>query len=800
MLLASLVVAHGVSLLCGKVSTPIDSLNNHLREVRVALPDGATTCTLARIGTLPTHLDLVAVEQDGARVPLDLPVEVRARDLTLYDLSKPLSFALPRPAHGATLLIAGRQELTHPGRPFVLRGPRYRVGEHRGVLAVDGKLDEGLAAPFLRVATHPGSGHPDAWAKAWVRDDGKRLYAALDFASDDTDDNGDDWAEVWLGKDHYRVTVADHRFGATSMQRTPGAPYLHKVYEFSVPLPRGRDLELAFAAYGTASSIDLTGGGISRDGRRLAWRAKHPAVNGGANVSELMFYAYADGGWSLQADRLVDEGDGGFPESASWVDSTATGMLFSGNAGYTHTGIDYPEVDRVLPDGGLQVTVLDGGSDYRNVLGTSTIGGDRVAISGCGNGCNTSPVGEILYIPPDGGTPVRESTAFRYATTPAFMSDDATILSEWRYGGVNDYYRADSTWTGPFDAGTLPFVTGLGNHAQLGSMSGKNDLLALCAGGAGSLYQRDGGFVRVDAFGAPPCGAIAVNAAAQVAIDNGGAVSIFSPDGGGYLEVPIARTDAGTARYLGLADDGKSLLIEVADPASTSSGRREYYVGPLAATAMRGAALPAQAYLAAADGGNPLLSIALNGNPADLVTVGDLPVQLAGSYAGRVQAISLFQDVDQSGSVTPGDVLLQTVAPAGGVAHFTGLDLAVNSQASTFLLASALLAADAGYGSLRLSLDPSMAHATTSSTAYAFTLAGATIQGPDLTVAPPDAGTPDAGTPDAGTPDAGSSDAGAADAGAPGALKASGCGCTGAGVDGAAVAAGLLALLRRRRR
>lgn len=807
MVLAVLVVAHGINLLCGNTSIPIDTLNNHLREVRVAVPEGATSCTLSRKGTAPTHLDLVAVEQDGARVALDLPEAVRARDLTLYDLAAPLSFKLPAPARGATLVLAGREELTHPGRPFLLRGRDYKVGENRGTLAIDGKLDQGLPAPFLRIATHPGSGHPDAWAKAWVRDDGKKLYAALDFASDDTDDNGDDWAEVWLGKDHYRVTVADHRFGATSMQRTPGAPYLHKVYEFAVPLPKGRDLDLAFAAYGTASQIDLTGGGISRDGRRLAWRAEHGVPpGGGSHTSELMFYGYADGGWSLQSDRLVDEGDGGaFPSTVSVVDSTATQMFFDGHAGYLQPGqndtIAYAEVDRVQADGGLQITPLDAGTDYRNVLATATIGGDRVAVLGCGNGCGTGLLGTIRYLPPDGGTPVLESSALGFRSVNAYFSDDGTILTELPSGFVSEYRRSGSTWTGPLDGGSIPFVSGIGNHSTNG-MSGTNDLIALCASGTASLYQRDGGFVPVPAFGSPACDAVTVNGSAQLAVESAGTVSIYAPAAdGGYQATAIAQTDAGSATYLGLAEDGRSVLLEVADRTSTANGKREYYLGPLAGSAVSGAALPAQAYFAS-DAGNPLLSVAINGNPTDLITVSNLPVQLAGSYLPSVQAVSLYNDVDQSGSVTPGDVLLQTVSPDdAGVARFTGLDLAVNAQASTFVLASALVAPDAGYGNLRLSLDPSMAHAMTASTAYAFTLAGATIAGPPLAISAPDAGTPDAGTPDAGTPDAGQPDGGAPDAGSGGTgKKSSGCGCTGAGADGAAVAAGLLALLRRRRR
>lgn len=82
-------------------------------------------------------------------------------------------------------------------------------------------LPEGATLRYRRVVSYT-LGAPDAWATAWVRDDGKKLYAALDSASDDTDDPGADFAELWAsapGKPprRYRVTVEDpkHTAGAS---------------------------------------------------------------------------------------------------------------------------------------------------------------------------------------------------------------------------------------------------------------------------------------------------------------------------------------------------------------------------------------------------------------------------------------------------------------------------------------------------------------------------------------------------------------------------------------------------------
>ena len=45
-------------------------------------------------------------------------------------------------------------------------------------------------------------------ATAWLRDDGKALHAKLDFASDNTDDHGEDYAELRVGSRAFRVTDA----------------------------------------------------------------------------------------------------------------------------------------------------------------------------------------------------------------------------------------------------------------------------------------------------------------------------------------------------------------------------------------------------------------------------------------------------------------------------------------------------------------------------------------------------------------------------------------------------------------
>ncbi len=821
MLIAAVVLAHGITLSCpGAAPVTIAGLNNQVAEARVAIPEGAQRCTLTRIGTFPTHLDLVAVEQGGARVELrELAPELKLRDLTMLELAKPLTLTLAQPAHGATLIIAGRQELLPPsGHPFVLRAAPYPLGAKRDT-------------PLFKIETHPTSGHPDAWATAWAHDDGKTLFARLDFASDVTDDHGDDYAELRAGNKTFRITDEQLRFGKVSMQRTDEAPYLHKVYEFAIPLrelsqaKRGGNLQLAFAAYGTASSTDVGGGGISRDARRFAQRVEHKDVF----TSELQFYAYADGGWSLSQDRTVAE-DGGttFPLASSWVDPDAVAMYFAPYSSFNNNGVN-PEIDQIQPDGGLQITTLTGPDFTNNAIQEVALAASasRFHEMGCGNGgCFSGGMfrlddGGVVALEHDGG-------GITTASNPgaAWMTADGTRLDHAAGSGTSgsvtiaEWTRAGTTWTGPVDAGTYPVQSepsaGLtGSHAEHSSMSSQGSYLAFCDNTAASspqLWQHDGGgFVQVTT-------GLESGACSNISVDEAGALA-YSTDGGGiflarpttYASQQIAQSDGGLG-YMRLAEDNASLTVEV-QPTDAGSAR-VFYLGQLSATLLPGVAIAAPASVAADAG---LLSFVANGNPTDLVLLHDVAVRVQGTLAPSVNRVHLFRDVDQNGAVSAGDVELAAVAPSvGGVADFNTLQVGVASAASSYLLASAELLADAGAGTLQLSMDPSAARAVTATLGYDFAPAGGVVTGPQFASVAlvdggtgdaggadsgvPDAGTVDAGgTPDAGTPDAGTVDAGTSSDGGTGGSKSSGCGCTSAGPDAALFALGLLAMLRRRR-
>ena len=144
----------------------------------------------------------------------------------------------------------------------------YRLGSNPGRFALDGELrEEGLGRPFFSGYQPVGSGHPQAPTHGWVRDDGKTLYVAIDFTSDNTLDGGKDYAKVYVntpaGLKAFKASVPEQRWGRPGFTYTERAAYQHKVYEFAIPLRElgldvasasGKSLQLAFAAYGTSAN------------------------------------------------------------------------------------------------------------------------------------------------------------------------------------------------------------------------------------------------------------------------------------------------------------------------------------------------------------------------------------------------------------------------------------------------------------------------------------------------------------------------------------------------------------------
>ena len=124
----------------------------------------------------------------------------------------------------------------------------------------------GQRPPFFKVYARTGSGHPAGTTYSWVSNDEKNLYVTLDFTPDNTYDGDKDYAQVYVhtGREvkEFRVSVPETKWGRPHFTYTDKVPYEHKVYDFVIPLSElgdvaaGREVRLAFAAYGTASVFE----------------------------------------------------------------------------------------------------------------------------------------------------------------------------------------------------------------------------------------------------------------------------------------------------------------------------------------------------------------------------------------------------------------------------------------------------------------------------------------------------------------------------------------------------------------
>ena len=159
-----------------------------------------------------------------------------------------------------------------------------------------------LTSVFVE-GTAPGTGHP--WGRtsvmALVKDD--RLQLALDFEADNTLDGEKDYASLHVrtGDTIRTFTVSRdlQQWGTPHFTYTPGVPWQHKVYEFSVLLADlqadlGKPMELAFSAYGTAGPGNYS-----------------PILAYGSKNNEYLavsYYAYANGDSQIQTSLFSATG------------------------------------------------------------------------------------------------------------------------------------------------------------------------------------------------------------------------------------------------------------------------------------------------------------------------------------------------------------------------------------------------------------------------------------------------------------------------------------------------------------
>jgi hypothetical protein len=172
------------------------------------------------------------------------------------------------------------------GFPFLLgtaKGPdnkaepllTYEIGSNPGTILLDNTMpDLSLESVFAQFDTYPDSDHPDGTAFFWIFDDAEAVYFIVDWTSDDTDDEGDDFFSVHICDSGGLKTYTQHTepvsgsYGVSMFIVTDRADYEHMCYIIAVPKTDLCDniINVGFELYGTAATfVDLYWAGVPPD-------------------------------------------------------------------------------------------------------------------------------------------------------------------------------------------------------------------------------------------------------------------------------------------------------------------------------------------------------------------------------------------------------------------------------------------------------------------------------------------------------------------------------------------------------
>jgi hypothetical protein len=336
--------------------------------------DGIIQVKISQSGGGGAHLDSVLLnglgprELKGSPDPLALK-KIFQRDFDLVDVfHKEIELTFHTGGSDARFSLTGRIEPLEISRtPFTfpienLYKPMssrshflsYRLQTGDKVSPSRG-LFERLSAsePFHQAYSPTGSGHPSGMTYFWVDNDTDYLYVAVDFTPDNTRDGDRDYAGVYIrdggGLKEFRVSEADTRWGRPGFAYTDKVPYQHKVYEFKIPLRElgmpdhreKKELQLAFAAYGTASPPGDYAPAIAYD---LA-NNRYLLVYSKNNVSDFDIYGrfVSDGGLPVGPEiRITNEASSSQGQPAVAFDDAGRRYLLVW-LDYRHGGM-FPEI------------------------------------------------------------------------------------------------------------------------------------------------------------------------------------------------------------------------------------------------------------------------------------------------------------------------------------------------------------------------------------------------------------------------------------------------------------------------
>ena len=241
----------------------------------VDVVDGKVVLRIVQVGTPFADVDQISLMVDGEELTpeyarytgsgksvLEDILELDHNVVIAHEQEIEVSWDVPA-GYGSVTVYLTANEYGH-GLPF--RFPEigyatYEMRSNAGSITVDGLITETDGTlPLYCPYWQPSSGHPDGYTYIYVCDDEQYVYFSLDITMDNTNEYGEDWAEIRMlqpdgSEQAFRIDDFDDTWGESGFGLTSKVSYKHQTCEFAIPksIIDDNDIKFSLVYYGTGS-------------------------------------------------------------------------------------------------------------------------------------------------------------------------------------------------------------------------------------------------------------------------------------------------------------------------------------------------------------------------------------------------------------------------------------------------------------------------------------------------------------------------------------------------------------------
>jgi hypothetical protein len=239
----------------------------------VDVVDGKVALRIVQVGTPFADIDQISLMVDGEEITpeyarytgsgqsiLDDILELDNNVVLAHEQEIEVSWDVPAGNDCMTVYLTANEYGHGPSVRFPETGyATYEMGSNTGSITVDGLIAEtdGMI-PLYTPYWQSTSGHPDGYTYIYVCDDEEYVYFSLDVTGDNTNEYGEDWAEITIlqpdgSRKAFRIDDYDNTWGTSGFGLTSKVSYKHQTCEFAIPksIIGNENIEFTLAYYGT---------------------------------------------------------------------------------------------------------------------------------------------------------------------------------------------------------------------------------------------------------------------------------------------------------------------------------------------------------------------------------------------------------------------------------------------------------------------------------------------------------------------------------------------------------------------